>query len=80
MLASGSSIVVTYKSLLERGNPKKIHLVILIASAEGIEYVKRNMPANTTLWVGAIDNELTSESYIVPGLGDAGDLAFGLKI
>lgn len=80
MLASGSSVVVTYKSLLKRGAPKKIHLVILIASTEGIEYLKRNMPQNTTLWVGAIDNELTAQSYIVPGLGDAGDLAFGIKV
>jgi uracil phosphoribosyltransferase len=79
MLASGSSVVVTYKSLLKRGIPKKLHLVILIASAQGIEYIKRNMPENTTLWVGAIDEELTAQSYIVPGLGDAGDLAFGIK-
>jgi uracil phosphoribosyltransferase len=79
MLASGSSMVVAYKSILERGNPKKIHLVVLISSTQGIEYIKRNLPSNTTLWVGAIDEELTAQSYIVPGLGDAGDLAFGLK-
>ncbi|PJA07028.1 MAG: uracil phosphoribosyltransferase [Flavobacteriales bacterium CG_4_10_14_0_2_um_filter_32_8] len=79
MLASGSSIVVAYQSLLEKGKPKKLHLVTLIASVQGIEYIKKNMPENTTLWVGAIDDELTAQSYIVPGLGDAGDLAFGLK-
>jgi uracil phosphoribosyltransferase len=79
MLASGSSIVVAYKSLLERGKPKKLHIVTLIASAQGIEYIKRHLPASTTLWVGAIDDELTAQSYIVPGLGDAGDLAYGLK-
>lgn len=79
MLASGASIVTTYKSLLEKGTPKKLHIVILIASIQGIEYVKRNLPENCCLWVGAIDEELTAQSYIVPGLGDAGDLAYGLK-
>ena len=79
MLASGSSIVVAYQSLLDKGKPKKLHLVTLISSVQGIEYIKKNMPENTTLWVGAIDDELTAQSYIVPGLGDAGDLAFGLK-
>ncbi len=79
MLASGSSLLVTYKSLLERGIPKKLHVVILIASVQGIECLKRNMPENSTLWVGAIDDELTAQSYIVPGLGDAGDLAYGEK-
>ncbi len=79
MLASGSSMVVTYKSLLESGSPKKLHVVTLIASKEGLEHVKRYLPDNTTLWVGAIDEELTAQSYIVPGLGDAGDLAFGSK-
>ncbi|MCB0403107.1 MAG: uracil phosphoribosyltransferase [Flavobacteriales bacterium] len=79
MLASGASMVVTYKSLLERGTPKKLHVVVLIASTQGINYIKRNLPDNTTLWTGAIDEELTAQSYIVPGLGDAGDLAFGSK-
>lgn len=79
MLASGSSIVVTYKALLEKGKPKKLHIVILIASRQGLEYVKRFLPENTTIWVGAIDEELTAQSYIVPGLGDAGDLAYGSK-
>ncbi len=79
MLASGSSIVVTYKALLQKGKPKKLHVVILIASTMGLDYVKRFLPQNTTIWVGAIDEELTAQSYIVPGLGDAGDLAFGSK-
>lgn len=77
MLASGASIVVTYKALLQKGSPKKLHVVILIASTLGLDYVKRHLPENTTIWVGAIDEELTAQSYIVPGLGDAGDLAFG---
>jgi len=79
MLASGASMVVIYKSLLQKGIPKKIHIVALIASVEGLAYVKRHLPENTTIWVGAIDDELTAQSYIVPGLGDAGDLAFGSK-
>ena len=79
MLASGASIVTTYKALLEKGTPKKIHLVILISSRQGLEYVKRFLPENTTIWVGGIDEELTAQSYIVPGLGDAGDLAYGTK-
>lgn len=79
MLASGASMVVTYKSLLERGTPKKLHVVVLIASTQGINFIKRNLPDNTTLWTGAIDEELTAQSYIVPGLGDAGDLAYGSK-
>ncbi len=79
MLATGSSMVNTYKSLLEKGTPKKIHVVAAISSAEGISYTERNLPENTTIWSAAIDEELTAQSYIVPGLGDAGDLAFGKK-
>lgn len=79
MLATGASIVEIYKLLLQKGTPKKIHIAILIASKEGLNYVERYLPENTTLWVGAIDDELTAQSYIVPGLGDAGDLAYGTK-
>ena len=79
MLASGRSMVLAYKALLERGNPGKIHVVSVIASKEGVEFVKDNLPTNTTIWVGGIDHEMTAESYIVPGLGDAGDLAYGSK-
>lgn len=79
MLASGASMVVTYKALLQKGMPKKLHVVVLIASTLGLDYVQRFLPENTTIWVGAIDEELTAQSYIVPGLGDAGDLAFGSK-
>ncbi|CAG0948991.1 MAG: uracil phosphoribosyltransferase [Bacteroidetes bacterium] len=79
MLASGSSIVLTYKALLKLGTPKHLHIVSVIASVEGLEYAKRHLPLDTTLWIGAIDDELTAQSYIVPGLGDAGDLAFGSK-
>jgi uracil phosphoribosyltransferase len=81
MLASGSSIIHTYRALLLKGQPKHIHIVTAIGSSEGINHVRGNMPStNFTIWCGAIDEELTAQAYIVPGLGDAGDLAFGEKI
>lgn len=80
MLATGSSIVLTYKALLSRGKPRHTHIVTLIASSEGLEFAKRNFPENVTIWCGAVDEELTAKSYIVPGLGDAGDLAYGQKM
>ena len=79
MLASGRSMVLAYKALLQRGTPKKIHVVSVIASQQGVDLARNNLPSNSTIWVGAIDPEMTKESYIVPGLGDAGDLAFGSK-
>ena len=79
MLASGKSMVLAYKALLENGTPKKIHVVSVIGSQQGVDFISKNMPDNTTLWIGAIDPKMTSQSYIVPGLGDAGDLAFGVK-
>jgi uracil phosphoribosyltransferase len=81
MLATGSSMVLSYKALLSKGKPKHTHIVAVIASKEGVEYVKKNMPDNNyTLWLAVVDEELTAHSYIVPGLGDAGDLAFGEKL
>jgi len=81
MLASGSSMVLAFKELLKKGVPKHTHIVVAIASAQGIDYLKSHMPSNNyTLWCGAIDEELTAQAYIVPGLGDAGDLAFGDKL
>jgi len=79
MLATGSSMVLSYEALMQRGKPSHIHIVTAIASTEGVEYVKKHLPENTTIWAGAVDGELTSRGYIVPGLGDAGDLAFGGK-
>ncbi|HET6566077.1 MAG TPA: uracil phosphoribosyltransferase [Xanthomonadales bacterium] len=79
MLATGSSMVLAYQALLHRGQPRHVHVVSVIASDTGVEFVHRNLPENTTLWLGAVDHELTSKAYIVPGLGDAGDLAFGIK-
>ncbi len=79
MLATGQSLVETYKALLEMGVPAYTHIVAALASRQGIEYVKANVSDDMTIWVGAIDEELTAQSYIVPGLGDAGDLAYGEK-
>jgi uracil phosphoribosyltransferase len=81
MLASGNSMVLAMEALLSKGKPKHIHVAVTIASSEGIQYFKENLPfRNCTLWLGAEDKEMTAQSYIVPGLGDAGDLAFGEKI
>jgi uracil phosphoribosyltransferase len=81
MLATGSSMVLSYKALMSKGKPRHTHIVTTIASKQGIDYLKTHMPdQNFTLWCGAIDEELTAQAYIVPGLGDAGDLAFGSKL
>lgn len=81
MLATGSSIDVAYHVLCKEGGvPAKLHLVCPISSAQAVENLKKLMPEDSTLWVAAIDPELTSHSYIVPGLGDAGDLAYGPKL
>ncbi len=81
MLATGASMVLSYKELTRKATPTHTHIVSILASNEGVEYVKKNMPNdNYTLWLGAVDDELTAKAYIVPGLGDAGDLAFGSKI
>jgi len=80
MLATGSSLELTYGALLTRGRPSKIHLATVIASQKGVDYVQQCFPDDTTLWCGAIDPDLNNHSYIVPGLGDAGDLAYGEKL
>ncbi|MDR3047132.1 MAG: uracil phosphoribosyltransferase [Bacteroidales bacterium] len=80
MLASGKSIYLTYKSLLSYGKPIHVYFVSAIASLQGINYLHSKIKTNNcSLWVGAVDEELTAQSYIVPGLGDAGDLAYGNK-
>ena len=81
MLATGSSLVQCLDGLLhDEEKPSKLHLVAVIASAEGVDYVKKKLSKyDATLWVGDIDDELTAKAYIVPGLGDAGDLAYGEK-
>lgn len=81
MLATGSSVEVAYEVLLKEGGQfANLHLVCPFASAQAVEYLKKKMPENAVLWVAAIDPELTSHSYIVPGLGDAGDLCYGPKL
>jgi uracil phosphoribosyltransferase len=81
MLATGKSMVLAYRELMTMGAPKHIHIVSVIASVDGIEYIQKHLPpTKTSIWLGAIDQELTAQSYIVPGLGDAGDLAFGAKL
>lgn len=77
-LASGNCMLLIYHALLKKGQPLHTHIVAPIASREGVDYLVQNME-NATLWVGAIDEELTNKSYIVPGIGDAGDLAYGTK-
>jgi uracil phosphoribosyltransferase len=79
MLATGKSAVKAFKSLLQYGNPSQIHLVAAIASMEGIKHVQEQLPL-CKLWFGTVDDTLNHKAYIVPGLGDAGDLAFGAKI
>lgn len=82
MLATGSSLVLAYKALCEKGGtPRHTHVAAVIASEQGIDHVQKNMPRlTTTIWTAAVDEELTSRCYIVPGIGDAGDLAYGEKI
>lgn len=80
MQASGASIVLAYQALLKKGTPAHTHIVSVISSREGLDYLQRNVANQpVTIWTGAIDEELTVKSYIVPGLGDAGDLCFGEK-
>jgi uracil phosphoribosyltransferase len=79
MLATGKSMVMCCKELMATYQIKNLHIVSVIASQEGVEHVKANLP-KAHLWLGAIDEEMTTKSYIVPGLGDAGDLAFGEKV
>lgn len=80
MLATGASMELSYRALLTKGNPAHIHVASIIASKKAVDYVRETFPADkTTLWVGVIDDVINEHSYIVPGLGDAGDLAYGIK-
>jgi uracil phosphoribosyltransferase len=80
MIATGSSVVMSYKNLLSHGKPSHTHIVSILASLEGLDFLKKHLSQQeVTIWVGVIDDELTAQSYVVPGLGDAGDLAFGRK-
>lgn len=79
MLATGQSIELTYKAVLQRGTPKHLHIVSLIGSTDGVNYLKEKLP-HATLWLADMDDKLNEDGYIIPGLGDAGDLSFGEKI
>ena len=80
MLATGKSMVASYEVFAREGAPKHTHVIAAIASSDGVQYVKEHFPNNTTFWIAAIDDELSTKSYIIPGLGDAGDLAYGEKM
>ncbi|MCE7057783.1 uracil phosphoribosyltransferase [Algoriphagus sp. AGSA1] len=80
MLATGRSLVESIQTILSHGTPKHIHVAAIIAAPEGIQYLKDNVTCPYSLWLGAIDDKLNHQSYIIPGLGDAGDLAFGPKL
>lgn len=80
MLATGQSIVAVLNKIKSQFTPKSIHIAVIIAAPEGIEYLKKNLDQNVSLWIASIDEKLNDKNYIVPGLGDAGDLAFGEKL
>lgn len=80
MLATGQSLVAVLNKLLVDHNPKQIHIAVVIAVPEGIKYLEENLPENCHLWVAALDEKLNEKNYIIPGLGDAGDLAYGNKL
>lgn len=79
MLATGQSLSLTYDALLESGKPKEVHLMSVIGSREGVNFIQNKFSKNTHLWIADIDLKLDSKGYIIPGLGDAGDLAYGIK-
>jgi uracil phosphoribosyltransferase len=80
MLATGQSIVAVFNKLMERGTPKEIHIAVVIAAPEGIAHLEKHLPDHCHLWIADLDEKLNEHSYIVPGLGDAGDLAYGNKL
>ena len=80
MLATGLSMEVAYKALLSHGTPKKVHIACVFSTPQSIQYLSDNLPDETTLWCAVVDPVLNEKKYIVPGLGDAGDLCFGEKL
>lgn len=79
MLATGASMELSYRALLTKGSPAKVHIASVIASQKAVDYMAAVLPEDAELWVGVVDPEINAHSYIVPGLGDAGDLAYGTK-
>lgn len=80
MLATGQSIAAVYNTLMQRGTPKEIHIAVIVAAPEGVAHLQQHLPANCHLWIATLDEKLNDRNYIVPGLGDAGDLAYGIKL
>lgn len=80
MLATGQSMVAVFNKLQNKGVPKEVHIAVIIAAPEGIAYLEKHLPSNCHLWVATLDEKLNDKNYIVPGLGDAGDLAYGKKL
>ncbi len=80
MLATGQSLVAVFNKLIVEETPKEIHIAVVIATPEGIQFLEENLPKNCHLWVAALDEKLNEKNYIIPGLGDAGDLAYGDKL
>jgi uracil phosphoribosyltransferase len=80
MLATGQSMVAVFNKLIEKGKPSTIHIAVVIAAPEGIAYLEKHLPDNCHLWVATLDEKLNEKNYILPGLGDAGDLAYGNKL
>lgn len=80
MLATGQSLVAVFDKLIRKENPKEIHIAAVIAAPEGVEYLQKKLPENCHLWIATLDEKLNEKKYIVPGLGDAGDLAYGNKL
>jgi len=80
MLATGQSIVAVFETLFKNEQPKEIHIAVAIAAPEGIAFLEEKLPKNCHLWIADVDSHLNDKQYIVPGLGDAGDLAYGIKL
>ncbi|MDP2067655.1 MAG: uracil phosphoribosyltransferase [Lutibacter sp.] len=80
MLATGQSLATVFEGLKKHGTPKEIHLACVVGAKPGIAYIKNHFPENTKLWIATVDEHLNEKGYIVPGLGDAGDLSFGIKL
>jgi len=80
MLATGQSMVAVFNKLMEKGIPSEIHLAVIIAAPEGIAHLEKHLPDSCHLWIASLDEKLNKKNYIVPGLGDAGDLAYGIKL
>lgn len=80
MLATGESIFAVYSKIMQNEKPKEVHIAVVIAAPEGIAFLEKNLPENCHLWIASIDEKLNAKNYIIPGLGDAGDLAFGVKL